>query len=211
MPVLGRAVNRFGTARNVARLSLEEPDEKQLPEILAAGIWIDRMADALCVLDGVAIVLPVNAPLTFLEQRGLPAPARGGHAAVFERLGYRGPLSAAVRILPERVGNWLLARYIARLPDAGRRTAAIRAFGDERFFGALRPRPAQQDRFGRLHLIGRKEDPSVFVEVDDAVIAPDGTRMRYWLSVPPHVASAHEAVAETFGKAAGTYDPDVES
>ena len=104
-----------------------------------------------------------------------------------------------------------MARYLVRVPEASRRTGAIRTFGLERFFTVLRPKPVQEDRFGRLFMIGRPQDPSGFVEIEDATISPDGSRKRYWLSVPPHVATAHEGVAATFGKTAGTYAPQIET
>ncbi|QQP89872.1 hypothetical protein IGS68_00900 [Skermanella sp. TT6] len=210
-PVLGRAVARFGPGWEVARLGVENRAEVELPEVLNAAVMIDRTADALCVLDGIAVVLPANAPLTFPTEHGAPGPGRHARGAVFDWLGYRGVLAVVLRLLPARAGDRLLARYLTRIPDAPRRTGAIKAFGTARFFEVLRSRPVQQDRFGRLHVLGRREDPSVFVEVEDPAILPDGSRRRYWLAVPPHVATAHEAVAATFGRTAGAYHPAVES
>jgi hypothetical protein len=172
------------------------------------------MADAICVFDGVAVVLPAGLPLTYLQRQGpdlLSNKAVIRHTAVFDWLGYRGPLAALVAVLPQSLGDRIVVRYLVRVPEASRRTGAIRSFGFERFFSVLKPKPVQEDRFGRLYMIGRSEDPSAFVEVHDATISQDGQRRRYWLSVPPHVATAHEAVAATFGKTAGTYDPVAES
>jgi hypothetical protein len=92
-----------------------------------------------------------------------------------------------------------------RLPEARRRTPAIQAMGTARFMAALRPRPVQKDARGRLYLIGRDEDPSVFVAVRDGLPASDGTEPEHWISVPPHVATAREAVAWSFGLSEAEY------
>jgi hypothetical protein len=65
---------------------------------------------------------------------------------------------------------------------------------------ALRVLPVHEDRFGRLFLIGRLEDSSAFAEVTDAIMSADSSRQRYWRSVSPQTATAHEAVAWTFGR-----------
>jgi hypothetical protein len=211
--LLGPAGRDF-TAYEVARLTLEDLDPELLPTILQAAVEIDRRADAICVFDGIAVLLPAGAPLTY-PQRQEPGStserAKIRHAGVFDWLGYRGPLAALVAVIPHSLGDYLMVRYLVRVPEASRRTGAIRSFGLERFFAALKPKPVQEDRFGRLFMIGRPQDPSGFVEIEDATISPDGSRRRYWLSVPPHVATAHEGVAATFGKTAGTYAPKVET
>jgi hypothetical protein len=63
----------------------------------------------------------------------------------------------------------------------------------------------QEDARGRLYLIGRDEDPSVFVAVRDGVLASDGTELEDWISVPPYVATAREAVAWSFGLSEAEY------
>lgn len=76
---------------------------------------------------------------------------------------------------------------------------------------ALRLRPVQDDVYGRLFHIGPRAAPSVFVFVRDRVLDPDGSVLTHWISVPPHVATAHEAVAWTFSLSEATYNPAHES
>jgi hypothetical protein len=211
-PVLGR-VGTLPPARDIAGLAIAGVDEVALPSVVQAAIAVDRLADAISVFDGVAVVLPAGAPLAYLHDVALPSrnSRAAPDAAVFDWLGYRGPVSLLIGILPVGVAEFLLARYIRRVPDAARRTGAIQAMGTERFMAALRAKPVHEDRFGRLYLVGRSEDPSALVEVTDATVAPDGSRQRYWCSVPPHMATAHEAVAWTFTQTPGTYNPSVET
>jgi hypothetical protein len=105
----------------------------------------------------------------------------------------------------------LLAHRLRCLPEARRRTPAIQAFSIARFMAALRPRPVQEDRYGRLYLIGRCEDPSIVVAVHDRVLEPDGSPLEHWISVPPHIATAHEAVAWSFGMNEAEYRPTQEA
>ena len=72
-------------------------------------------------------------------------------------------------------------------------------------------RPVHEDTYGRLFHVGRRIDPSAFVQVSDKVLDGSGRPLRHWLSVPPHVATAREAVAWTFGLAAQEFRPDVET
>jgi hypothetical protein len=69
----------------------------------------------------------------------------------------------------------------------------------------------QEDAYGRLYQTGRSEDPSVFVVVHDRVLGPDGTPLEHWISVPPHVATAREAVAWSFGMDEAEYRPTREA
>ncbi|WP_158044872.1 DUF6745 domain-containing protein [Skermanella pratensis] len=211
-PVLGRT-SILPPAQAIAGFAITEMDEAALPEVVKAAVAVDRLADAISVFDGVAVVLSAGAPIAFPIVTALPDPASRTvrYSAVFDWLGYRGPLSLLIEILPIRAAEVLLARYIRRVPDAGRRTAAIQAMGTQRFMTAVRARPVQGDRFGRLYLVGRPEDPSAFVEVMDATVSQDGIRQRYWCAVPPHMATAHEAVAWTFARTLGTYEPSVET
>jgi hypothetical protein len=54
-------------------------------------------------------------------------------------------------------------------------------------------------------------EPLVFVEVENATRAPDGSARRYFLRVPPTVSTPHEAVAWSFGLPASRYSPSAES
>jgi hypothetical protein len=49
------------------------------------------------------------------------------------------------------------------------------------------------------------------VRVEDAVRGPDGKPHVHWLPVPPHVQSAREGVAWTFGKTEREWDPLIQT
>jgi hypothetical protein len=67
--------------------------------------------------------------------------------------------------------------------------------GMDRFMATARLRPVQKDEAGELYLVGPAVDPLAFVRVSDASPGDDDTTRRHWLSVPPYVATASEAVA----------------
>jgi hypothetical protein len=68
------------------------------------------------------------------------------------------------------------------------------------------------ERFGTLRLREMPGDePIVSLEVVNRSPEPDGHFKHYFLRVPPHIASAHAAVAWTFGRAPETYMPAVET
>jgi hypothetical protein len=175
--VLGRSVGHtFDPAARVSGLAGTEAVPLQLPRILRAGVALDRLAEAVCALHGVAVVLPVGAPTSLTAP---PAPSgrswrrsrRLPWRAALHWIGDVPGLALALDLAPsERLADRLLARRVLLLPDAARRTPAIKALGAARFAAALRLRPAQEDASGRLHQVGRAEDPSVFVVVRDSVL-----------------------------------------
>ncbi|MBC4019264.1 DUF6745 domain-containing protein [Siccirubricoccus deserti] len=65
----------------------------------------------------------------------------------------------------------------------------------------------QEDSYGRLYLIGRREDPSIVVAVYDRVLKADGSPQEHWISVPPHIATAREALAWSFEMSEAEYQP----
>jgi hypothetical protein len=67
------------------------------------------------------------------------------------------------------------------------------------------------ERNGAELFVGPAEAPTAVVRVEDAVSGPDGRRLLHWIPVPPHVATAREAVAWTFRKSEQTYAPEVET
>jgi hypothetical protein len=83
--------------------------------------------------------------------------------------------------------------------------------GIDRFIAAARLRPVQRDGAGELYLVGPPLDPLAFVRVVDSSPNPDGTTRLHWLGVPPHVATAREAVAWTFGLTEQEYAPATET
>jgi hypothetical protein len=69
----------------------------------------------------------------------------------------------------------------------------------------------QSDDFGELYLVGPVQAPLAYVKVMDASPGPEGVQQEHWLSVPPHVATAREAVAWTFGMSGSAYFLTAES
>jgi hypothetical protein len=87
------------------------------------------------------------------------------------------------------------------------RRCMIERFGIERFFRETVPRPARADRYGKLWRCDfGDDDPYTAVEVEDGTTGPDGRRRKHFLSVPPKMRTAHEAVAWTYGLAPEQYD-----
>jgi hypothetical protein len=87
------------------------------------------------------------------------------------------------------------------------RRCLIERFGVERFFRETVPRPARADRYGKLWRYDfGDDDPYTAVEVEDGTTGQDGTRPKHFLSVPPKMRTAHEAVAWSYGLAREQYD-----
>ena len=110
----------------------------------------------------------------------------------------------------DRIADRLLARHVTRTDDSVLRQALVEAMGTGRVVAAARLAPVHADETGALYLIGPARDPLAYVRVEDATPRPDGTRAQHWLRVPPHVASAREAVAWTFGRSEQTYSTSME-
>jgi hypothetical protein len=110
----------------------------------------------------------------------------------------------------DRLADRILATHICRLPSATVRHAAIRAMGPDRFMAAAQLKPVQSGKAGELYVVGPALDPLAFVKVFDATPEPDGSARTHWLSVPPHVATAQEAVAWAFGLSERAYRPAAE-
>lgn len=98
-------------------------------------------------------------------------------------------------------GESLTAAEIARIRNVELRRLAVEFVGVGRFLASAHAVRAAQDDFGTLWRTGIPIDgePFVAVEVVNATEEPDGTYRRYFLRVPPHVRTAREAVAWTFG------------
>jgi hypothetical protein len=139
------------------------------PHLLRAAWLAHSLADAATLLEGMAVVVPADAPL---EPEPLWQPAR----PAWRRSG-RSPYREVIAIVQN--GLWpglgvdvawsddladrLLASYICKLQDAGLRHAAVRAMGMDRFVAAARLRPVQKDDAGQLYLVGPPVDPLAFV------------------------------------------------
>jgi hypothetical protein len=79
------------------------------------------------------------------------------------------------------------------------RRVMLERFGLERFLAAVDAREVDTSRHGRLYESWTQTGVFRYVEVQNATLAPDGTRKRYMLLVPAHLPTARAAVAWTFG------------
>lgn len=96
--------------------------------------------------------------------------------------------------------------------NAERRSALIDLFGAERISEMRDTRQVSHDDFGiLLRRTTRFGDVMQCVLVENSTPEPDGSRKRYVLRVPPHVATARQAVAWTFGLPEREYAPDIET
>jgi hypothetical protein len=103
--------------------------------------------------------------------------------------------------------DWLLAGRIMAIDAPARRGLALQAMGMARAASALRLCPIHTDSFGRLFHFGDRLDPNAFVAVRDRAVEADGAPIEHWICVPPHMATAREAVAWTFGMSEQEYRP----
>ncbi|MGH6815709.1 MAG: DUF6745 domain-containing protein, partial [Hyphomicrobiaceae bacterium] len=117
-----------------------------------------------------------------------------------------------------KVPRWLIEQpqsitfeKIKRQPNAELRRCMIERFGYERYLTAARAKKIHADETGTLWRCRAKRgrpafiDPLCVVEVVNGSPEPDGTRRRYFLSVPPRCRTATEAVAWTYGLTADRY------
>jgi hypothetical protein len=118
----------------------------------------------------------------------------------------------AIDLAPgDSFADWLLAGRITAIDASARRSVALQAMGVARAATALRLHPVHADSFGRLFHFGVRLDPSAFVAVRDRSVEADGAPIEHWICVPPHVATAREAVAWTFGMSEHEYRPTRET
>jgi Domain of unknown function (DUF6745) len=109
--------------------------------------------------------------------------------------------------------DWITVAHIQQEENAEVRRVMLERYGHERYMidvGAIRE---QADDYGELFRVARPNDTDlVMVRVLNSTPEPDGSQKRYMLRVPPHVTSAREAVAWTFGvERAEDYAPAVET
>jgi hypothetical protein len=216
-PLLGPAA-RYAAARRACVASVDQvADLAELPAVLRAAAEIDARVDAASFFAKTAVLLPADSALTLAEAPGTePASARRScRSPYWEVLAAvnAGPVARRmIDLTPSQaLAKRLLVRLILRLEDGARRQTAIRAMGEGAFIEAARLRPMQSDGFGDLYLIGPQQNPLAFVKVRDASPGPDGVHREHWLSVPPHVATAREAVAWTFGMSESAHSPAAQS
>jgi hypothetical protein len=85
------------------------------------------------------------------------------------------------------------------------RRALIEHYGQERYMSDSNGRVVHSDECGKLWKRGG--DGEAMVQVVNATPERDGSFREYWLRVPPHIQTAREAVAWTFGMRGKDYAP----
>ena len=79
------------------------------------------------------------------------------------------------------------------------RRVAIERFGTERFLRESHATRIHADEYGELYITRSGDEKIAMVKVVNATAEADGSFKNYFLRVPPHVTTAREAVAWTFG------------
>lgn len=185
------------------------------PPAMAAALALDSSCEAAALFERVAVLLVPGA----VPARPAPGgwrrwwrPARPPYAEALRLLGASPAAHALIAFAPWRgLADRLLARLVAEDPDPGLRLEAIEAIGPERFFKALGTKPLDRGPMGALYVTRSPMAPTALVRVEDVVRGSNGRPHVHWLPVPPHVATAHEAVAWTFGKSERDYRPMIET
>ena len=201
-PVLGRLVP----------LARERPGESGRAGPLAA---LEQQCEAAALFESAAVLL-LSGSAPGAASPGTSARLRCGrepYRRVLDLL-EAGPFAAAGIALAPGAGmaDRLLARMIAADPDATLRLDAMGHMGFERFFAALAVAPVDRGAAGELFVLsGAGSGRVALVRVEDRVRGADGAPHVHWLQVPPAMTSAREAVAWTFGKSAGEWEPLVET
>jgi hypothetical protein len=204
-PVLGRLVpSRWPLA--------DAAGAEDAPPSVRAALTVDSLCDAAAFFQGVAVVLVPDADAVARAPAGRWRPGRPPYRQVLGLLQASPAIHLLIALLPtERLAERALARLVAADPDPVLRLEAIERIGFERFFKALRAAPLDDTAAGKLFRAGHGETATTVVRVEDAVHGPDGKPHVHWLPVPPHVQSAREGVAWTFGKTEREWDPLIQT
>jgi hypothetical protein len=204
-PLLGLEVDVLGPMA-----VLRGANAGELPIVLDAALALDRLCRAATVLDGVVVVLSRNVTgVRPVGRASDTAKARAVHAV--ELLSLPWGFALAVAWLPEALGVRLAAHLIDDEDDPAVRLDAIEQVGSERFFAALGREPIDQGPEGALYMAGSATAPTIMLRVIDLVPHADGDERVHWIPVPPHMSTAHEAVAWTFDKHPDAYRPSLQS
>jgi hypothetical protein len=127
--------------------------------------------------------------------------------------------SALYAVHGVRVPAWIITRpqditttKIDSEQNAEIRRVMIEKYGQAKYLMDSNAKEVHRDDFGILY---RKDiagdEAMVMVKVVNSTPEPDGQFKDYFIRVPPTIATAHEAVAWTFGKTASTYWPEAET
>jgi hypothetical protein len=214
-PVLGPASEGNGRYYLLDAVR-QASDPEELPSVLRAAARLDAEVDAASFFARTAVVLPAHAPLTIEHASGEPSRWRRSHRPPSREVLAIARSTSLVRLKIDVASSQaqaerMMAEQVLGIEDAARRQEAIRAMGEGRFVAAAGIRPVQEDSFGELYMIGPEQTPLALVKVRDASPTADGVHREHWLSVPPHMATAREAVAWTFGMSESAYHPAAES
>lgn len=208
--VLGRLVPAHRRRTLHAARQLTDP-----PPLLRAALTVDDVCEAAALFERAAVVLvrgeAADRPIASGWRRWW-RPARSPYAEVLALLQASPVACLLLAMAPWRgLADRLLARLVAEDPDPGLRLEAMERIGFARFFAALGAAPLDRGPMGALFVTRSPLTPTALVRVEDTVPDEHGRPRVHWLPVPPHVATAHEAVAWTFGKSERDYRPVVET
>lgn len=108
--------------------------------------------------------------------------------------------------------DWITLDHIAKEENAETRRVMMERYGYERYLTDIGADREQADDFGELFRVKRGNDTDlVMVRVINSTAEPDGSFKKYMIRVPPHVETAHEAVAWTWGTTQKQYAPALET
>jgi uncharacterized protein DUF6745 len=191
-------------------------DPEELPGVLRAAAQVDAEVDAASFFARTAVLLPAHAPLTIERASSVASRWRRSRRPPYREVLMVARSAPLVQLKidvawSQAQAERMMAKQVLGIEDAARRQEAIRAMGEGRFVAAAGIRPVQEDSLGELYMIGPEQTPLALVKVRDASPTADGVHREHWLSVPPHVATAREAVAWTFGMSESAYSPTAES
>lgn len=166
-----------------------------------------------CFFEGVALIL--TAPDTVhYDGRGLPH-SEEEHAVIYADSGicaWHGLWVPEHYILEK---HSITRKDIIEEKNAERRRALLEILGASKFAELLDVITIEQsiDRKGNLQSLYRTREKDVIAGnyLYFAQVTCPSTRRNYFLSVPPHLRSAQEAVAWTFGLPGAEYAPEEET
>lgn len=108
--------------------------------------------------------------------------------------------------------GYLTAEMIKDLQNVEMRRRLMEFYGFERYINDLGGKLIHKDETGELYRLEDEiDEPLHMVRVKNSTPEPDGTYKYYMLRVPPHLDTARESVAWTFGLTADRYKPEEET
>jgi hypothetical protein len=102
---------------------------------------------------------------------------------------------------------------IEKQSNAEVRRVMIEKYGHDRYLKDSNAVLFHKDKYGELYRkeIENNNEPFCMVKVINSTPEPDGIYNIYFLQVPPHCETAHEAVAWTFDQTKEEYQPSIET